>query len=92
MFKSKLFTLEFILLIFYSFKLGLKTKYTNHNHVIESDTTVFTIKLSGNNTVRDLPIIPELHLDSSSDDFFPNHGVGSASSLASFLPATVYKC
>ncbi|MCH2217838.1 MAG: hypothetical protein MK076_07170 [Flavobacteriales bacterium] len=92
MFKNKLSSLVFILLTFYSFKLGLKTKYINDHRVIESDTTVFTIKLSGNNTVRDLPIIPELHLDSSSDDFFPNHGVGSASSLASFLPATVYKC
>ena len=80
-----------------SFKLGLRAEYFVEDGAFGAigtglaDSSVFATTLSGNYTVGDLTIIPELRLDSSSDDFFLDNDVAPASSLASFLVAAVYK-
>ena len=80
-----------------SFKLGLRAEYFVEDGTFGAigssvaDTSVFATTLSGNYTVGDLTIIPELRLDSSSDDFFLNNSGDPASGLVSFLLAAVYK-
>lgn len=80
-----------------SFKLGLRAEYFVEDGAFDAigtgvaDSSVFATTLSGNYTVGDLTIIPELRLDSSSDDFFLNNDGAAASGLASFLIAAVYK-
>lgn len=82
-----------------SFKLGLRLEYFVEDGAFGAigtnvaDSSVFATTLSGNYTVGDLTIIPELRLDSGSDDFFADKGSATLnnSSLASFLIAAVYK-
>lgn len=80
-----------------SFKLGLRAEYFVEDGAFGAigsgvaDTSVFATTLSGNYTVGDLTIIPELRIDSGSDDFFPDNDGNPASSLASFVLAAVYK-
>ncbi len=80
-----------------SFKLGLRAEYFVEDGAFGAigtgvaDSSVFATTLSGNYTVGDLTIIPELRLDSSSDDFFLNNDATASSGLASFLVAAVYK-
>ncbi|MGB5357019.1 MAG: porin [Eudoraea sp.] len=55
------------------------------------DSDVFAITLSGNVTVVEyLTFIPELRLDSASDDAFINNDLEPSDSLASFLVAAVF--
>lgn len=55
------------------------------------DSDVFAITLSGNVTVGEyLTFIPELRLDSASDDAFINNDLEPSDSLASFLVAAVF--
>lgn len=82
-----------------SFKLGLRLEYFTEDGAFGAigtgvaDSSVFATTLSGNYTVGDLTIIPELRLDSSSDNFFADKGSATLdnSSLASFVIAAVYK-
>lgn len=80
-----------------SFKIGLRTELFVEDQIFGAigtgvaDSSVFATTLTGNYTIGDLTIIPELRLDSSSDDFFPNNDGDPASGLASFLVAAVYK-
>lgn len=79
-----------------SFSLGLRAEYFKENGSFGAigtgvaDSSVFVTTLTGNYKVGDLTLIPELRLDSSSDDFFLD-GTSSKSSLSSFLVAAVYK-
>ncbi len=80
-----------------SFKLGLRAEYFKEDGTFGAigsgvaNSSVFATTLSGNYTVGDLTIIPELRLDSGSDNFFLNNSNAPASSLSSFLLAAVYK-
>ncbi len=81
-----------------TFKIGLRGEYftqtggfdVNDTGVVES--SVFSATLSGNITIGDLTIIPELRLDSSSDDaaFFADKDLNAQKSLSSFVLAAVY--
>ncbi|WP_246143078.1 porin [Tenacibaculum adriaticum] len=81
------------------FILGLRAEYFKQDTSVDfdpigtgiSESSVFVATLSGNYIVGDLTIIPELRLDSSSDDFFLDNDATPQSSLASFLVAAVYK-
>jgi hypothetical protein len=55
------------------------------------DATAFEFTLTGNYAIGDLMIIPELRLDSTSEDTFVNNDFEPTGSLASFLIAAVYK-
>ena len=55
------------------------------------DSSVFTATLTANIKVGNLTIIPELRLDSSSDDFFLDKDLDPQKSLSSFVLAAVYK-
>jgi hypothetical protein len=58
---------------------------------IEGDASVIALTLSGNIKVGDLTLIPELRLDSASEDTtFMDSKLAGSSSLASFLLAAVY--
>ncbi|WP_297703595.1 outer membrane beta-barrel protein [uncultured Eudoraea sp.] len=55
------------------------------------DSDVFAITLSGNVTIGDyLTFIPEIRLDSASDDAFINNDLEASKSLSSFLLAAVF--
>jgi hypothetical protein len=57
----------------------------------EGDGNVFAVTLSGNAKVMDnLTLIPELRLDSMSEDFFINNDLENSKSLSSFLLAAVF--
>ncbi len=56
----------------------------------DGDANVFAITLTGNAKVGDLTIIPELRLDSASEEVFLNGDLEFNESLASFLLAAVY--
>ncbi|MEM7382628.1 MAG: outer membrane beta-barrel protein, partial [Bacteroidota bacterium] len=56
----------------------------------DGDGSVFTVTLTGNAKVGDLTIIPEIRLDSSSEDVFVNSDLEANGSLASFVLAAVY--
>ncbi len=56
----------------------------------DGDASVFTVTLTGNAKVGDLTIIPEIRLDSSSEDVFVNSDLEANGSLASFVLAAVY--
>ncbi|WP_215224348.1 porin [Echinicola shivajiensis] len=83
------------------FSLGLRGEYFNVfnsglDGVVgldnEGDGNVFAVTLSGNAKITDnLTLIPEVRLDSmSEDDFFYNHDLASSKSLSSFLLAAVF--
>ncbi len=80
-----------------SFKIGLRGEYFKESGNFGAigtgvvDSSVFATTLTGNYNVGDLTIIPELRLDSSSDDFFFDSNLSPKSSLSSFLVAAVYK-
>lgn len=79
-------------------KIGLRGEYftqtggfdVNDTGVIES--SILAATLSANISVGDLTIIPELRLDSSSDDaaFFADKDLDAQKSLSSFILAAVY--
>ena len=81
-----------------TFKIGLRGEYftqtggfdVNDTGVIES--SIFAATLSANVKIGDLTIIPELRLDSSSDDaaFFADTDLNAQKSLSSFVLAAVY--
>ncbi|MCG1037797.1 outer membrane beta-barrel protein [Polaribacter sargassicola] len=80
-----------------SFSIGLRAEYfaeTNGEFGaigtgIE-ESSVFATTLSANYSIGSLTIIPEIRLDSSSDDFFLNNDSEMASGLSSFVLAAVY--
>tara|TARA_R110002073_G_scaffold14554_2_gene59327 strand:- start:6721 stop:7770 length:1050 start_codon:yes stop_codon:yes gene_type:complete len=80
-----------------SFTLGLRAEYFVEDGSFGAigtgvvDSSVFATTLTGNYKVGDLMIIPEIRLDSSSDDFFVDSKLSPKSSLSSFLIAAVYK-
>jgi len=80
-----------------SFKIGWRTEYFKEDGAFgaigtgAADSSVLANTLSGNYTVGDLTIIPEIRIDSSSEKFFTNNSGDTASSLASFVIAAVYK-
>ena len=80
-----------------SFTLGLRAEYFVEDGAFGAigtglaDSSVFATTLTGNYQVGDLMIIPEIRLDSSSDDFFLDSDLTAKSSLSSFLIAAVYK-
>lgn len=55
-----------------------------------ADSSVFATTLTANVHVGDLTIIPEVRLDSSSDDFFLDEDYMGQKSLSSFVLAAVY--
>ncbi len=55
------------------------------------DSSVFATTLSANIKIGELTIIPELRLDSSSDEFFLDKDLDAQKSLSSFVLAAVYK-
>ncbi len=80
-----------------TFKLGLRAEYFKENGDYGAigtgveDSNVFALTLSGNLTVGDyLTFIPELRLDSASDNAFINNDLEATDSLASFLVAAVF--
>ncbi len=57
----------------------------------EGDGNVFAVTLSGNAKVaNNLTLIPEVRLDSMSEDFFTDNNLESTKSLSSFLLAAVF--
>ncbi|OBX26644.1 putative OmpL-like beta-barrel porin-2 [Gelidibacter algens] len=74
-----------------AFGLGLRGEYFGFHYDGFDDDTVFAATLSANYTIEDLTIIPELRLDSWSDDTYVNTDFEPTKSLASFLIAAVYK-
>ena len=79
-----------------NFKIGLRGEYFVEDGAFGAigtgleDSSVFTATLTANYKVGDLTIIPELRLDSSSDDFFLNSDMEAQKSLSSFVLAAVY--
>ncbi len=79
-----------------NFKIGLRGEYFVEDGAFGAigtdveDSSVFTATLTANYKVGDLTIIPELRLDSSSDDFFLDSDMDAQKSLSSFVLAAVY--
>lgn len=80
-----------------TFAIGLRGEYfaqTGNFDAIGTDTesNVFAATLSANIKIKDLTIIPELRLDSSSDEsvYFFNKDFETQKSLSSFVLAAVY--
>lgn len=74
-----------------AFGLGLRGEYFGFNYDGFDDDTVFAATLSANYTIEDLTIIPELRLDSWSNNVYLDTDLQPTKSLASFLIAAVYK-
>ncbi len=83
-----------------SFSLGLRAEYFAETDegvgaIGEYDTAgnanVFEFTLTGNYNIGDLMIIPELRLDTASENTFLDTKLDPTNSLASFLVAVVYK-
>lgn len=80
-----------------NFAIGLRAEYFKENDgnfgaigTSVSESSVFATTLSANYKIGDLTIIPELRLDSGSDDFFLNSEGEAKKSLSSFVMAAVY--
>lgn len=83
------------------FKIGLRAEYFGEAnggvgaigaYDASGDANILAFTLSGNYTVGNLTIIPELRLDSGSEDAtFVNRSLEASKSLSSFLLAAVYK-
>ena len=79
-----------------NFKIGLRSEYFVEDGSFGAigtgieDSSVFTATLSANYKIGGLTIIPELRLDSSSDDFFLDNDLEAQKSLSSFVIAAVY--
>ena len=56
----------------------------------DGDANVFAVTLTANAKVGDLTIIPEIRLDSASEEVFLNNDLELNESLGSFLLAAVY--
>ncbi|MEM5563887.1 outer membrane beta-barrel protein [Psychroserpens sp. AS72] len=74
-----------------TFGLGLRAEYFGFHEEDFDDETVFAATLSANYKVDDLTIIPEIRLDSWSEEFYFDNDLEPSKSLASFLIAAVYK-
>lgn len=74
-----------------AFALGLRGEYFGMYDENFEDDTVFATTLSANFTIDDLTVIPELRLDSRSENVYLNTDLELTKSLASLLIATVYK-
>ena len=83
-----------------SFAIGLRAEYFGEGdygvgaiggYDDGGDASAFEFTLSGNYAIGDLMIIPELRLDTTSEDTFINNDFEPTGSLASFLIAAVYK-
>ena len=81
-----------------TFTIGLRGEYFKQTGGFDAigtgtESDVFAVTLSGNVKIGDLTLIPELRLDSSSDDsyYFLNKDLNPQKSLSSFLLAVVYK-
>jgi hypothetical protein len=83
-----------------SFAIGLRAEYFGEGdygvgaiggYDDGGDASAFEFTLSGNYAIGDLMIIPELRLDTTSEDTFVNNDFEPTGSLASFLIAAVYK-
>ncbi|MGJ8745672.1 porin [Polaribacter sp.] len=80
-----------------SFKIGLRGEYFAETDgdfgaigTGVADSSVFATTLTANYTIGSLTIIPEVRLDSASDDFFANSDGVAKKSLNSFVLAAVY--
>ena len=81
-----------------NFTIGLRAEYFTETESFgaigavdaDGDASVLALTLTGNATVGDLTIIPEIRLDSASEDAFIDNDLDTTSSLASFLVAAVY--
>lgn len=82
-----------------NFKIGLRGEYfeqTDANEFFDpigtglADSNVLALTLTANYKVGDLTIIPELRLDSASDDFTIDTDLMPQKSLSSFVLAAVY--
>lgn len=70
--------------------LGLRGEYFGFHQEDVDDNTVFAATLSANYKIDDLTIIPEIRLDSWSEEFYFDNNLEPSKSLASFLVAAVY--
>ena len=82
-----------------NFALGLRGEYFGENNTgygiigaYDNDlsASVIDLTLSGNITIGDLTLIPEIRLDAASEDVFLDGDGKATSSLASFVLAGVY--
>ena len=86
-----------------TFKLGVRPEYFsefgefgaidqigNLNFYDNGDANVFAVTFSGNVTIGDLTLIPELRMDTASEDAFFDSDLESQKSLGSFILAAVY--
>jgi len=79
-----------------TFSIGLRGEYfveTGDFGAIGTgveDSSIFATTLTANIKIGDLTIIPELRLDSGSDDFFLDDDLKAQKSLSSFVLAAVY--
>jgi len=74
-----------------AFALGLRAEYFGFHEEDFDDDTVFAATLSANYNIEDLTIIPEIRLDSWSNEPYFDNDLSATKSLASFLVAAVYK-
>ena len=75
-----------------NFSIGLRGEYfTTHSKGSVDDPNVFAATLTGNYTIEDLIIKPELRLDNDSDEIYIDTGLKPTKSLASFVLAAIYK-
>lgn len=83
-----------------SFVIGLRAEYFGEGDygvgaIGEYDddgrANAFEFTLTGNYAIGDLMLIPELRIDTTSEDTFLNNDLEPTGSLASFLIAAVYK-
>lgn len=79
-----------------TFAIGLRAEYFQEIEDFGAigtdvvDSSVFATTLTGSIKIDDLTIIPELRLDSSSDNFFEDKDMTGQKSLSSFVLAAVY--
>nr|WP_321221965.1 outer membrane beta-barrel protein [uncultured Psychroserpens sp.] len=73
------------------FGVGLRSEYFGFHQEDFDDDTVFAATLSANYKVDNLTIIPEIRLDSWSEEFYFDNDLEPSKNLASFLIAAVYK-
>lgn len=79
-----------------AFALGLRGEYFGESGDFGAigsgveDSSVMALTLTGNYSIEDLTIKPELRLDSASDEAFIDNDLAASKSLASFLVAVVY--
>lgn len=86
--------------IFKAFTLGLRGEYFGETdegvgaigeYDSDGNAHIFDLTLTGNYSIGDLMLIPELRLDSASENTFMDNNMNPSKSLSSFLFAAVYK-